>query len=117
VPGDMQKESVEESALGRTKIAGLIPRWRRNAVGEARGGWGMIPFMPRDHSAGDRERVKVLRLSVPARPLSGLRPSELEAAGSGLGGRGDFLFDFPPLLHNSETLMGPRLPITVCESS
>jgi hypothetical protein len=56
-------------------------------VGEAREGLGMIPFMPRDRSAGDRERVKVRRLSVPAWPLSGLRPSELEAADSRLGGQ------------------------------
>ena len=47
----------------------------------------MIPFMPRDHSASDQECAKVLQLSVPAWPLSGLRPSELEAAGSRLGGR------------------------------
>jgi hypothetical protein len=50
----------------------------------------MIPFMPRDCGAGDRERVNVRRLSVPLRPWLALRPSELEAAGGGLGGRGGF---------------------------
>jgi hypothetical protein len=76
----------------------------------------MIPFMPRDCGAGDRERVKVRRLSVPVRPWLALRPSELEAAGGGLGGRRGFLFVSPPLLRVSETLMELRLPMTVCES-
>ena len=76
----------------------------------------MIPFMPRDCGAGDRERVKVRRLSVPVWPWLALRPSELEAAGGGLGGRKGFLFVSPPLLRASETLMEPRLPMTVHES-
>lgn len=77
----------------------------------------MIPFMPRDRGAGDRERVKVRRLSVPLRLLLALRPSELEAGGGGLGGRvGFWWFVSPPLLRDSETLMELRLPITVCAS-
>jgi hypothetical protein len=76
----------------------------------------MIPFMPRDCGAGDRERVKVRRLSVPLWPwLLALRPSELEAGG-GLGGGGGFRLDSPPLLRVSEKLMERRLPITVCVS-
>jgi hypothetical protein len=98
-------------------MAGPVPRGRRKAVGEASGGWGMIPFIPRDCGAGDRERVKVRRLSVPVRLWLALRPSELEAAGGGLGGGGGLRFDSPPLLRDSETLMEPRLPITVRVSS
>lgn len=78
----------------------------------------MIPFMRRDCGAGERERVKVRRLSVPVRLWLALRPSELEARGGGLGARGAFRFVSPPPLRVSATLtMEPRLPITVCESS
>jgi hypothetical protein len=76
----------------------------------------MIPFMPRDCGAGDRERVKVRRLSVPLWPWLALRPSELEAGGGGLGGGWGFRLDSPPLLRVSEKLMERRLPITVCVS-
>jgi hypothetical protein len=104
-----------ETIPGRTKIAGPAMRGRRKAVGEGGGGWGMIP---RDCGAGDRERVKVRRLSVPLRLWLGLRPSELEARGGGLGARVAFRFVSPPPLRVSVTLtMEPRLPVTVCESS
>ncbi len=78
----------------------------------------MSPFLPRDRGAGDRERVKVRRLSVPLLWLA-LKPSELETGGCGLGARGGFQFVSPPLLRVSETLMEmePRLPTTVCDSS
>jgi hypothetical protein len=97
-------------------MAGPTMRGRRKAVGEGGGGWGMIPFMPRDCGAGERERVKVRRLSVPVRPLLAFRPSELWADSAGLGARGTFRLVSPPLLRVSTTLVEPRLPITVCES-
>jgi hypothetical protein len=107
-----------ETVPGRTKTAGPAMRGRRKAVGEGGGGWGMIPFMPRDCGAGERERVKGRRLSVPLRLWLGLRPSELEARGGGLGARGAFRFVSPQPLRGSVTLViEPRLPITVCESS
>jgi hypothetical protein len=113
--GVSQDESVMESVPGRTTVAG--PRGRRKAGGDGRGGCGMIPFKPRDCGAGERERVNVRRLSVPVRPFA-LEPSELDAGagGGGLGARGGFRFDSPPLLRVS-TFMEPRLPITVCASS
>lgn len=112
----IQGESVIESVPGRTQVGGPALRGRRKAVGEGSGGGGVIPFIkPRDCGAGERERVKGRRLSVPVRLLA-LEPSELEAGGGGLGGRGDFRFVSPPLLRVS-TLMEPRLPTTVCASS
>ena len=115
--GVSQDESVMESVPGRTTVVGPAARGRKKAGGEGRGGGGMIPFKQRDCGAGERERVNVRRLSVPARPFA-LEPSELDAAagGGGLGVRGDFRFDSPPLLRVS-TFMEPRLPITVCASS
>jgi len=116
--GVSHDESVMESIPGRMTVAGPAARGRRKAGGEGRGGWGMIPFKPRDCGAGERERVNVRRLSVPPRPFA-LEPSELDAGaggGGGLGARGGFRFDSPPLLRVS-TFMEPRLPITVCASS
>ena len=98
-------------------MAGPALRGRRKAVGEGRGGWGMIPFMPRAGGTGERERVKVRRLSAPVRLLLALRPSELGADGGGVGARRAFRFVSPPLLRVSVTLMEPRLPTTVWESS
>jgi hypothetical protein len=125
--GVRKGESVTESVPGRTKLAGPALRGRRKAVGEGRGGgWGMIPFNPRDRGAGERERVNVRRLSVPvpapavARPLAlGLEPSELDARGGGVGTRGDLWLVSPPplMLTRASTLMEPRRPMTVCTSS
>jgi hypothetical protein len=114
--GTIREDSVMDRVAGRTKVAGAAARGRRNEVGEGRGGWGMIPFKPRACGAGERERVKVRRLSVPVRPLA-LEPSELDArgGGGGLGTRGGFRVSPPPL--RASTLMEPRLPMTVCESS
>jgi hypothetical protein len=111
-------ESVRESVAGRTKVGGPALRGRRKAVGEGRGGWGMIPFKPRACGAGERERVNVRRLSVLARPFALLEPSELDAGGGvGLGTRGGFRFDSPVPPLRVSALTEPRLPITVCVSS
>jgi len=112
-------EIVRESVAGRTKVGGPALRGRRKAVGEGRGGWGMIPFKPRACGAGERERVNVRRLSVLARPFALLEPSELDAGGGvGLGTRGGFRFDSPPAPPlRVSALTEPRLPITVCVSS
>jgi hypothetical protein len=113
-------ESVRESVAGRMKVGGPALRGRRKAVGEGRGGWGMIPFKPRTCGAGERERVNVRRLSVLvlARPFALLEPSELDAGGGvGLGTRGGFRFDSPAPPLRVSALTEPRLPITVCVSS